>query len=305
MTDAALPEDTAPDTEPDTGALIQFDHVNLRVDDHKIATAFFIEGLGLTRDPYRMVGTGNMWVNAGRQQFHLPLGPPTPFPGVIMLGVPDLDAVREGLGRVSDALRGTAFSWREDDGDGDAILTTTPWGHAIRIHAAVAGTEAPVLGLCSAVFRVPLGTAAGIARFYRDWLHCPVRETLGAVTYAAESRDTKTRGAATARVEVTVGPNQIFRFVETDADENSADEGATGNHHVAVYLTRYREIHQTLFDNGLVTEPHRNAQFRFNEIADPVDGARLFRLEHEMRSLYHRDYGRPLVNRIPSWEARV
>lgn len=312
--------DTTDDTAPETGALIQFDHVNLRVDDQKIATAFFIEGLGLTRDPYRMVGTGNMWINAGRQQFHLPIGKPTPFPGVIVLGAPDLDAVREGLERVSQALRGTAFSWREDaDGDGggdggcgggaDAILATTPWGHAIRIHQAGAGTDAPALGLCQVRFRVPRGTAAGIARFYRSWLHCPVKETSDAP-----------RDAATTGVEVTVGPNQFFRFEETDAggnsadenaadenitDKNPADEGAPGNHHVAVYLTRYREIHQTLFDNGLVTEPHRNGQFRFHEIADPGDGTRLFRLEHEMRSLYHRDYGRPLINRGPSWEPRL
>ncbi|MCH8074617.1 MAG: VOC family protein [SAR324 cluster bacterium] len=316
MTDAALPTNTAAGTAPDTGALIRFDHVNLRVDDHRTATAFFIEGLGLTRDPYRMVGTGNMWVNAGRQQFHLPIGQPTPFPGVIMLGVPDLDTVREGLGRVSDALRGTDFSWREDDvpqpdGDvslrdgGGAILTTTPWGHAIRIYQAGVGTDAPVLGLSLAVFRVPPGAAAGIARFYRDWLHCPVRETSGAATRGAATKDAVTSGAETARVEVTVGPNQVFRFEETTADENPADEGPPGNHHVAVYLTRYREIHQTLADNGLVTEPHRNGQFRFNEIVDPENGARLFRLEHEMRSLYHRDYGRPLVNRDPSWETRV
>ena len=314
MTDAALPAATAPETAsetaPETGALILFDHVNLRVDDHKIAIAFFIEGLGLTRDPYRMVGTGNMWVNAGRQQFHLPLGQPTPFPGVIVLGVPDLDAVREGLGRVSDGLRGTAFSWREEDGGGGAILATTPWGHALRIRQAGAGAESPVLGLSLAVFRVPLGTAAGIARFYRDWLHCPVRETMGtetsgALTSGALTSGALTSGAETARVEVTVGPNQTFRFEETKSVEGAADEGAPGNHHVAVYLTRYREIHQTLLDHGLVSEPHRNGQFRFHEITDPVDGTRLFRLEHEMRSLHHRDFGRPLVNRQPSWETRV
>lgn len=275
MTDAAFP--------PDTGALIQFDHVNLRVDDHKLATDFFIDGLGLTRDPYRMVGTRNMWVNAGRQQFHLPFGQPMPFPGEIVLGVPDLHPVREGLTRVADGLGNTAFSWREDGEE--AIVATSPWGHVLRIHQAGAGSKAPVLGLPLALFRVPRGTAAGIARFYGEWLHCPVRES---------------PDAETASVEVTVGPNQRFRFEESDADE-----GPPGNHHVAVYLTRYQQIHQTLLDNGLVTESHRNGQFRFHEIADPKDGARLFRLEHEMRSLHHRDYGRPLVNRDPAWEPRV
>ena len=31
-------------------------------------------GLGLTRDPYLMTGVGNMWINVGRSQFHLPTG---------------------------------------------------------------------------------------------------------------------------------------------------------------------------------------------------------------------------------------
>ena len=64
---------------PELGSVVLFEHVNLRVADHRLATLFFVEGLGLTRDPYRMVGTRNMWLNAGNQQFHLPIGEPTPW----------------------------------------------------------------------------------------------------------------------------------------------------------------------------------------------------------------------------------
>ena len=39
---------------PELGNAIFFDHINLAVTDHRLATLFFIEGLGLTRDPYRM-----------------------------------------------------------------------------------------------------------------------------------------------------------------------------------------------------------------------------------------------------------
>ena len=85
----------------EVGSIVSFDHVNLRVPDQRPATLFFLEGLGLTRDPSRMNGTGNMWVNVGQQQFHLPTTQPMPFPGKIGLVVPNLDAVRERLARVA------------------------------------------------------------------------------------------------------------------------------------------------------------------------------------------------------------
>ena len=58
----------------DVGNIVFFEHVNLTVPDQEIATDFYVDGLGFTRDPYMMVGTRNMWVNCGRQQFHLPRG---------------------------------------------------------------------------------------------------------------------------------------------------------------------------------------------------------------------------------------
>jgi hypothetical protein len=43
-------------------------------------------------------------------------------------------------------------------------------------------------------------------------------------------------------------------------------------------------------------EPH---QYRFADIVDPSSGKVCFRLEHEVRSLRHPLYARPLVNRNP------
>ena len=65
----------------EAGSIVFFGYVNLRVPDQREATRYLIEGLGLTRDPFRMVGTRNMWINVGNQQFHLPLGMATPLPG--------------------------------------------------------------------------------------------------------------------------------------------------------------------------------------------------------------------------------
>ena len=54
------------------GNIVGLEHVNVTVPDQITATLFYITGLGLTRDPYLVTGVVNMWVNAGRSQFHLP-----------------------------------------------------------------------------------------------------------------------------------------------------------------------------------------------------------------------------------------
>ena len=61
-------------TTEDLGNSIHLEHVNVTVPDQRLATLFYVAGLGLTRDPYLMVSDTNMWVNVGRSQFHLPSG---------------------------------------------------------------------------------------------------------------------------------------------------------------------------------------------------------------------------------------
>ena len=48
------------------------EHVNVTIPDQRLATIFYLSGLGLTRDPYLMAGIENMWVNIGRTQIHMP-----------------------------------------------------------------------------------------------------------------------------------------------------------------------------------------------------------------------------------------
>src|SRR6202451_3512526 len=60
----------------DLGNSIHLEHVNVTVPDQRLATLFYVVGLGLTRDPYLMVSDTNMWINVGRSQFHLPRGEP-------------------------------------------------------------------------------------------------------------------------------------------------------------------------------------------------------------------------------------
>ena len=52
-------------TTQDIGNILGMEHVNVTVPDQAIASTFYVSGLGFTRDPYMMVGPGNMWVNVG------------------------------------------------------------------------------------------------------------------------------------------------------------------------------------------------------------------------------------------------
>ena len=59
-------------TRQDLGNIVLLEHVNVTIPDQRLATIFYLSGLGLTRDPYLMAGIDNMWVNVGRNQVHLP-----------------------------------------------------------------------------------------------------------------------------------------------------------------------------------------------------------------------------------------
>ena len=60
--------------EVDVGNILAMEHVNVTVPDQPLATLFYVNLLGFTRDPYMDFGPFNVWVNVGRQQFHLPIG---------------------------------------------------------------------------------------------------------------------------------------------------------------------------------------------------------------------------------------
>src|SRR4029077_970079 len=55
----------------------------------------------------------------------------------------------------------------------------------------------------------------------------------------------------------------------------------------------------------LVTEESDQHQYRFENIVDMDDGRVLFTVEHEVRSMRHPLYARPLVNRNPEQSNRL
>ena len=128
-------------TAEDLGNSIHFEHVNVTIPDQRMATLFYIAGLGLTRDPYLMVSDTNMWVNVGRSQFHLPDGAPQVLRGHTGIVITGREALLERLAAVAKKLEGTSFAFTEHNDHVEAIC---PWGNRIRCYepdAARAGLQ--------------------------------------------------------------------------------------------------------------------------------------------------------------------
>jgi hypothetical protein len=257
----------------DLGNIVLLEHVNVTQPDQQLSTLFYVVGLGGTRDPYIMVGVDNMWVNYGRTQAHLPTREPQVFRGTIGLVVPELAALKARLQRIEADLRHTKFSWRERDGH---IETTCPWGNRWRCHAPSPELGRFELGIAYVEFDVPQGTAEGIARFYREVLKAPAQASAG-------------------RAQVQVGSTQRLVFAET-AKPLPAYDG----HHVAVYIADFSGPYRWLLERGLVSMETSEHEWRFQHIVDPKDTKPLFQIEHEVRSMRHPLYARPLVNRNPA-----
>ena len=265
--------------EQDVGYIVAMEHVNIRVSDPRVTTIFYAEGLGLTRDPYMNVTDNNMWMNAGRNQFHLPTNAkPQVVRGTIGLVVPSLADLRQRLERVAPKLASTKFSWRDE---GDNVLATCPYGNRIRAHEAGSAFKSMTLGIPYVDFAIPRGAAEGIARFYRDVLKNPAWVE-------------KSESGAVARTRI--GINQHLLFSETD-DVIAVYDG----HHIAIYVGNFFEAYSWLAERGLVTEETDPYQYRFQALVDPRTERELFQLEHEVRSFTHPMFQRQwsLVNRNP------
>lgn len=260
----------------DLGNIVGLEHVNLQIEDQVLGTLFYISGLGLTRDPFMMTSIDNMWVNVGRSQFHLITGKPQHLRGRTGLVFPDREALLRRLEKVRKPLAGTRFDFVEH---ADHVEATCPWGNTFLCHEPEPRFDGMALGMAYVEFDVPVGAAKGIADFYRR-----VFDTMTTVD--------GTGSAAAARVSVGAGQELVFR-------ETKAKLPAYDGHHIQVYVANFSGPHRQLLDRGLITEESNQHQYRFDTIADPDSGKPLFQIEHEVRSLRHPLYARPLINRNP------
>lgn len=254
----------------DLGNIVGLEHVNLQIEDQGLATLFYISGLGLTRDPFMMTSIDNMWVNVGRSQFHLVTGTPQHLRGQVGLVVPDRAGLLRRLENLRKPLKGTKFDFVEH---GDHVEAICPWGNRFRCHDPAPRFGRINLGMPYVEFDVPVGAAKGVADFYSRIFGTP----------------TKVDGAV---ARVSVGMDQELVFHEAKAKLAPYD-----GHHIQVYVANFSGPHRELLERGLITEESNQHQYRFDSIVDLKDGKPLIQIEHEVRSMRHPLYARPLVNR--------
>ncbi len=254
----------------DVGNLVEIGHLNVNIPDQLAATEFYISALGLTRDPYMMTGTNNMWVNIGRHQFHLPTDDRGQcFRGTAGIVFPDLDALRKRLTAAHVPFTDVA----------DGVEVRSPWGNRIRAHAPAPRFGPVTLALAYIECEVEPGSAQPIADFYR--------EIFGAPASLAD-------GGRTAHV--AAGSQELI-FRETDAPLAPYD-----GHHIQVYIADFSTPYRKLVERKLLTKEDGPHQYRFVDFVGLDDGKLHFQLEHEVRSLRHPMFGRNLVNRDASMD---
>jgi len=265
----------------DLGNSIHMEHVNVQIPDQRLATLFYVAGLGLTRDPYLMVSDNNMWVNAGRTQFHLPTGQPQVLRGHTGIVIPGRAALLERLTAVRKRLADTRFDFREHN---DYVEAICPWGNRLRCYEPDAERFGRIaLGIPYVEFDVPPETVDGIVAFYRQIVDVPAEATNGDGKVA----------------RVMIGKNQHLQFRETEQPPPDFD-----GHHIAIYVVNFSGPHGRLNERNLVSQEDNPYQYRFRDIADPETGRKLFTIEHEVRSVSHPMFMRPLVNRNPTQNNR-
>jgi hypothetical protein len=266
----------------DLGNSIHLEHVNVQVPDQRLATLFYVAGLGLTRDPYLMVSDTNMWVNVGRSQFHLPTGAAQVLRGHTGIVMSGRKALLDRLASVAGKLAGTAFTFSEHN---DYVEATCPWGNRVRCYEPDAERFGRIaVGIPYVEFNVPIGTAKSICAFYPEIMDIPAELKNGDGTLA----------------RVKVGKGQYLQFRESATPQPEFD-----GHHVQIYIANFSGPYRRLLERGLVSQEDNQYQYRFRDIVDPESGKRLFTIEHEVRSATHPMYLRPLVNRDPSQTNRT
>jgi hypothetical protein len=261
----------------DLGNAIHLEHVNVTVPDQRLATLFYVTGLGLTRDPYLMVSDTNMWVNVGKSQFHLPSGSAQVLRGYTGLVISGRAALLERLASVAKKLEGTAFAFSEHN---DHVEATCPWGNRVRCYEPDAERFGRItLGIPYVEFEVPVGTTPGICAFYPAIMGMPAELKNGDGHVAV----------------VNTGHGQQLRFRESDRPQGEYD-----GHHVQMYVTDFSGPHRRLAERNLIYSEDNQYQYRFRDIIDLENGKHLFTIEHEVRSATHPMFMRPMVNRNPA-----
>jgi len=286
----------------DVSNIIYLEHINLAEPDQMTSMVFYVEGLGLTRDPYAPENSATMWINIGDSQIHVAkYDIPQVLAGHIGLVTPSISLIIQRLKNIENhkLMKDTKFSWKIKDSfkkdlvpkeySGKVIHVTCPWGNKFRIYEHSIQFGAHQLAIYYVLHHCSLNTSHSIAQFYQKYFQAPV-----------------TLVPAQKMAHVTVGPNQRLIFLEQD---NFRNENYT-NYHIAIYLSDYSQTYHRFSADKLLFIQHR-----FNDKCDTLEDAlkwKQFRtkeiinehkevilsFEHEVRSLHHHYFRRPLINRF-------
>lgn len=299
----------------DLQGIVWLEHVNLVVGSKRKAQEFYLDLLGCTADR-----SASFHVNLGQQQFHLAEtgDPAQKVTGSLGLVVPRLDTLRQRIAALQDKFVDTQFQVLHDndsDADADHMTISCPWGNRLHLYdlqaeqAALQPTsDSPhkmvkmhAQGGNYAAHRMAVRgqpgirfielacrprTAAAIATFYREMMHCAVSEpTVG-------------------QAVVCVGPgvHLIYREDETLSDE---DVQAMQGVHICIYVQDFQALYERLQAKDLIwTNPRfthldscdtweqarASRTLRFKDIIDLSTGEKIFELEHETRPMRHGQY---------------
>ena len=207
----------------DLGNSIHLEHVNVTIPDQRLATLFYVAGLGLTRDPYLMVSDNNMWINVGRSQFHLPTGNAQVLRGHTGLVIEGREALLDRLASVAKKLEGTAFAFTEHN---DYVEATCPGATA-----------------CAATSRTPRASGASRSAFPMSSSTCrsAPRKAICAFYPEIMGMPAEVMNGDGTRGAVKVGKDQHLLFRETDRPQPEFD-----GHHVQIYVTDFSGPHRRL-----------------------------------------------------------
>ena len=178
------------------------------------------------------------------------------------------------LENVSNDLTDTCFDYRPAN---DFVEVICPWGNRFQIHEPEERFGRTELGIPYVEFDVPPGRAKAIARFYQNIMGAPAR------TFSENGHEV---------AAACVGYRQELIFRETDDDIPEFD-----GHHIQIYVADFSGPHDKLLSRDLIREESNEYQYRFDSIMDFESGESLYTLDHEIRSLTHPLFARPLVNR--------
>jgi len=242
----------------DLGNIVELGHVNVTVPDQTKATAFYLMGLGLTRDPYLMAGLENMWVNVGRGQFHLPTREPQVVRGTTALVDARPQGAVEAAGLREEVPGRHAVQLPRNN---DAVETTCPWGNRIRVHEPDPKRFGAMrVGMPYVEFDVPAGTdLKAIARFYTEILD-------GIAGVAKDDRGPYAWASCSAESKVVYRPIAKKKLPDYDG------------HHIQITLADFSGPHKKLLERGLITEESDQHQYRFLDIVDVDTNKPLFRI---------------------------